>query len=169
MLRIIGAVLTAVGAAWIGFSTAAALRRRGQALAEIADGLECLALELERDAPALPRLMERTAAVSRGGARLLFRECAQALDGTSREPFALAWRRLVEAQPELGTEGQQALLPLANALGRCDGLEQQRELRSAAGRLRELGRRAEEDYRQQGRVYRTLGLSGGAFLVILLL
>ena len=36
-------------------------------------------------------------------------------------------------------------------------------------RLTELVRRTEEERRRQGKVYQVLGLSGGAFLIILLL
>ena len=36
-------------------------------------------------------------------------------------------------------------------------------------RLEEMADRVERDYRRRGRVYEALGLSGGAFLVILLL
>lgn len=169
MVRMMGAVLAAAGAAWMGFGAAAGLKRRGRALEEMADGLDLLALELEWGAPPLPGLMERAMAAGRGPARALFRDCVRALEGLEGEPFSHAWRRLAEAHAELGEEGRRALIPLGDILGRCDSREQQRAVRAAGKRLRELAGRAEEDYRRQGKVYQTLGLSGGAFLVILLL
>ena len=69
----------------------------------------------------------------------------------------------------LSPEGQAVLLPLGDTLGRY-GEDRQREALSAAcRRLEELAGRLEADSRCQGRVYQALGLSGGAFLVILLL
>ena len=54
-------------------------------------------------------------------------------------------------------------------MGRYDAERQREALAAARRRLEELAGRLEEDCRRQGRVYQALGLSGGAFLVILLL
>lgn len=169
MVRLLGAVLVAGGAAWMGFGAAASLRERGRALEEMAEGLALLARELELGSPPLPRLMERLAARSRGPARAMFRGCVKALERLDEEEFPHAWRRLAGERKELGETGRQALFPLGDVLGRCASLEQGRAAEQVGARLLELARQSEEDYRRQGKVYQTLGLSGGAFLVILLL
>ena len=64
---------------------------------------------------------------------------------------------------------QDVLLPLGETLGRCGADRQLEALSSARRRLEALSARLEADSRRQGRVYQALGLSGGAFLVILLL
>ena len=125
--------------------------------------------ELELDGPPLPQLMERLAEGSRGPARALFRDCRRALDELERESLSDAWEELVGARGELGREGQGALLPLGETLGRCGCKEQRRAAARVRIRLEELVRRTEEDRRRQGKVYQVLGLSGGAFLIILLL
>ena len=61
------------------------------------------------------------------------------------------------------------LAPLGELLGRYDGPAQRDGVAAVRARLEELADRAQADCRRQGRVYRALGLSGGAFLVILLL
>ena len=61
------------------------------------------------------------------------------------------------------------LFLLGDTLGRYDGERQREALAAARRRLEELSARLEEDSRRRGRVYQALGLSGGAFLVILLL
>lgn len=169
MVRLIGAVLVAAGGAALGFQAAAGLGRRVRALTEMAEGLALLERELELNAPPLSRLLEREAARSRGPAEALFRECLRGLDHLDREGFSDLWRRLVSGCVSLGSEGQAALAPLGDALGRYDGERQREALAAVRRRLEELAARLEEDSRRRGRVYQALGLSGGAFLVILLL
>ena len=169
MVRLLGAALVAAGAAWLGFRAAAALSTRARALEEMAQGLALLEQELELDGPPLPQLMERLEGGTRGPAKALFRDCRRALDELERESFSQAWERLVRSREELGREGRGALLSLGETLGRCDCGEQRRAVSRVRKRLTELARRTEEERRRQGKVYQVLGLSGGAFLIILLL
>ncbi len=169
MIRLMGAVLVAAGGAILGFQAAAVLRRRGRAVRRMEEGLALLERELELNAPPLSRLLERGAAHSQGPARALFQGCTQGLDNLDREDFSSLWRRLVRERAELTPEGQAILLPLGNTLGRYEGERQRETLSAARRRLGELAARLETDSRRQGRVYQVLGLSGGAFLVILLL
>ena len=169
MIRLMGAVLVAAGGAILGFQAAAVLRRRGRTVRRMEEGLALLERELELNAPPLSRLLERGAAHSQGPARALFQGCTQGLDNLDREDFSSLWRRLVRERAELTPEGQAILLPLGNTLGRYEGERQRETLSAARRRLGELAARLETDSRRQGRVYQVLGLSGGAFLVILLL
>lgn len=169
MIRLVGAALVAAGGAWIGFQAAAALRRQVRELRQLEAGLSLLERELELNAPPLARLLERGAARSQGPARVLFQGCLRGLGRLDREDFSCLWRRLVEEQTGLPPEGRDILSPLGDTLGRYEA-ERQREVLSAARRrLGELSARLEADSRRLGRVYQALGLSGGAFLVILLL
>lgn len=169
MMRLMGAALVAAGGAALGFQAAAGLRSQVRALEEMSQGLALLERELELNAPPLSRLLERGAERSRGPAEKLFRECLRGLDRLDREDFSTLWRRLVSGCMALGREGQAVLAPLGDTLGRYDGERQREALAAARRRLEELSARLEEDSRRRGRVYQALGLSGGAFLVILLL
>ena len=169
MIRLIGAALVAAGGAWLGLRAADGLRRRAVALRQMEAGLALLEQELELSASPLPRLMAWGAGHSQGPAAELFRGCAQGLDRLDRESFSALWRRLTAEREELGVEGQAVLLPLGDTLGRCDARRQREALSAARRQLEELAARLEADSRRQGRVYQALGLSGGAFLVILLL
>ena len=99
----------------------------------------------------------------------MFQGCRAALDRLEEEPFSAAWRKLVMELAKRGQEGQACLHPLGDTRGGCSGREQRQAVSLLRRRLEELTARAEEDRRRMGRVYQTLGLSGGAFLVILLL
>jgi len=169
MIRLIGAVLIAAGGGWMGLQAAGGLRRRVCALRQMEAGLAFLEQELELSAPPLPQLMARGAGRSQGPAEVLFRGCARGLERLDRESFSDLWHRLVGELEDLSAEGQAILLPLGDTLGRCDVQRQQEALSAARCRLKDLAVRQEADCRRQGRVYQALGLSGGAFLVILLL
>lgn len=169
MIRLIGAVLVAAGGAWLGFRAAANLRCQVRAVRQMEAGLSLLERDLELSAPPLLQLLARGSAQSEGPARKLFQACAKGLDNLDREDFATLWRRLVQERTELGPEGQAVLSPLGNTLGRYEIPRQREALTAACRRLAELSVQLEADSRRQGRVYQALGLSGGAFLVILLL
>ena len=169
MVRLIGAVLVAAGGGWLGFQAAAELRRGVRALEQMAEGLALLERELEMNAPPLSQLMARGAARGQGPARALFQGCVRGLDRLDREEFSALWRRLVREQDGLTGEGQAILSPLGDTLGRYEAERQREALAAARRRLEALAARLEADSRRQGRVCQALGLSGGAFLVILLL
>lgn len=169
MVRLVGAVLVAAGCTWLGFQAASELRRQLRSLREMSAGLALLERELELGRPPLPLLMERAAGRSSGTARLLFQRCREGLEQLDLENFSSLWRRLAEERSELTPEGQAILIPLGDILGRYEVHAQAEGLRAVRNRLDALAVRLEEENRRQGRVYQALGLSGGAFLVILLL
>lgn len=169
MVHVMGAVLVAAGGACLGFQAAAGLRRRVKAVRQMEAGLALLERELELNAPPLASLLERGAKHSQGPARELFEGCLRGLNDLDREDFSSLWRRLVEEQTGLPPEGRDILFPLGDTLGRYEAERQREALSAARRRLEELAARLEADSRRQGRVYQALGLSGGAFLVILLL
>lgn len=169
MWRMLGAVLLASGCGWFGFQASASLGVRVKALRAMAQGLAQLEQELELDCPPLPQLMERLAVGSRGPAKQLFQMCGQVLQQLDQEEFAQGWRRLVSGLEEVGEQAKMCLYPLGDTLGRCGWEEQKRVVECVRKELLELAGQAEEERRRQGKVYQALGLSGGAFLVILLL
>lgn len=169
MIRLIGAALVAAGAAWLGIQAAGELRRRALAVRQAAGGLVLLEGELELGAPPLSRLMARGAARSGGPVKELFQDCLQGLERLEQEEFSALWHRLAEDCTQLHPEARAILASLGDILGRYDAQRQREAISAARRRLEELAGRLEEDSRRQGRVYQTLGLSGGAFLVILLL
>lgn len=84
-------------------------------------------------------------------------------------PFGESWRQAVEELELLSPDAQAALLPLGEVLGRYEADSQRKALEHVRQALEREEQRAQEERRRLGRVYQALGLSGGAFLVILLL
>ena len=169
MMRLMGAVLVAFGSACLGLGAAADLGRRVRRLEAVSAGLELLERELwERGSP-LPELLDQLAQRTSEPACTLFAQCAAACGRLDREPFPDAWRRLVTELEGLTPEGRAALLPLGEVLGRYEAQGQREAIAQARAALERERERAEGEKLRMGRVYQALGLSGGAFLVILLL
>ena len=114
-------------------------------------------------------LLEDLSSRTREPASGLFSRCARACRELDRTPFGDSWRRLTAELAELSPEGRAALLPLGEVLGRYEADGQRAALKRAEEALERERERAEKERDRMGRVYQTLSLAGGAFLVILLL
>ena len=169
--------MVAFGALWAGWRAVEELRGRVRAAEAVIDGLELLERELWERGTALPELLEELevrgyrgrASRTREPASALFSRCARACRELDRAPFGDSWRRLTAELAELSPEGRAALLPLGEVLGRYEADGQRAALKRAEEALERERERAEKERDRMGRVYQTLSLAGGAFLVILLL
>ena len=169
MWKLVGAVLVAAGSGWLGLSAASGLTKRLRAVQAMIAGLELLERELWERGAALPELMAALARRCAQPAAGFFQRCAEGCARLDQVPFGESWRQAVEELELLSPDAQAALL----LWGRCWGGTR----RTASGkrwstRGRPWSGRSSEPRRSErrlGRVYQALGLSGGAFLVILLL
>ena len=169
MVKLFGATLTAAACAWIGFRGAGTLRLRVRGMRELEQGLLLLERELELHKAPLPELLEQVSRRSTGCAARLFSLCWEGMQGLERSSVRDIWERSLASCSVLGEETFQILLPLGAVLGQCGAEAQVEGIAAVRGQLERLSRLAEEEWRQQGGVYRIIGVSGGAFLVILLL
>ena len=105
---------------------------------------------------------------TRGAAKKLFTDFADALSKQETSVYEL-WERCVSHLEDLLPEGKNCLCALGAVLGRYDCREQRNCVAAVRHRL-ECIREAEGALcRSRCRTCQTLGLSGGAFLIILLL
>ena len=153
---------------WTGAGKRGELRERVRALEQMQEGLTLLCHELEWDAPPLPELMERLQQGSRGSARALFSDCARALERLDEHSFPQLWEQLLKRRGELGEDVRHLHL-LGGVLGRGDVAQQQHAARCCRDQIARALERAREREGTLGRLYQMVSLSGGAFLVILLL
>ena len=152
MMRLMGAVLVAFGAAWLGLTAAAELGRKVRRLEQLSNGLELLERELwERGSP-LPQVLEELSLRTGEPASTLFTQCAAACGRLDREPFPDAWRRLVTELEGLTPEGRAALLPLGEVLGRYEAQGQREAIAQARAALDRERERAESEKLRVGRV-----------------
>ena len=169
MIRLLGSVLVAGSAAFWGHHAASRLREQVRTLEELEQGLGLLEQEFALSAPDLPRLMEGLSRRTRGAARRLFSDFARGLNGLEHTPVSVLWTRAVEDIPSLIPEGRLCLSPLGEILGRYDSREQGAAAAAVRARLSTLREEHDRLCRPRCRVIRTVGVTGGAFLVILLL
>ena len=168
MMKLLGSVLVAAGAAFLGFRAAARLRGQLRALEEILAGLEILERELELYAPELRELMGRLSMRTRGSAKELFTAFERAL---AEETGAISarWENCVSQLEDLVPEGKCCLSSLGEILGRYDSREQCFCVAAVRRRLEHIRESEGALCQNRCRTCQTVGLSGGAFLVILLL
>lgn len=169
MIRLLGCVLIAAGAGYWGFCAAARLRAGVRALEELTAGLTLLEHALTLSAPALPELMQTLSLRARGTAGRLFNEFALALEELGERSVSSLWERTVSGLEGLSPDAGLCLAPLGEILGRCDCGEQCAAVRAVRGRLEQLREEEQKGCRLRCRTCQTVGLSGGAFLIILLL
>lgn len=169
MMHLMGAVCVAVGAVWLGLGAAAELGQRVRAVAAVSDGLELLERELcDRGTP-LPELLGQLAKRTQEPVQGLFDRCAKACEQLDQISFGESWRMEVGGMEGLSRESRAALSSLGEVLGRYEADGQQEALGRVRTALEREQLRAEQERGRMGRVYQVLGLSGGVFLVILLL
>lgn len=169
MKRLLGACMLAGCAAWTGFRAARDLRRRERTLGELDQGLELLSRELGLSAAPMDELLGKLAQKTTGAARSLFHGAWKALEKLDVQSFSQGWGIVVQNLPDLEEDAKDALVRLGQVLGSYGGEEQRQAIDAARRELGLLRERARSEWRRMGRVYQALGLSGGAFFLILLL
>ncbi len=170
MIRLLGALLTAGGGAFLGFSAAGQLKRRARVLRQLAGALEQMDREIAFRLTPMPQLMEELAAGYPPPVGTLFANCRKGMEQLGERTLAEIWRQAL-ADTELDLEGRAAAVldELGEVLGRFgeDGLHA--ALVRAGEELTREGELAREDGEKRGRMYQVLGLAWGALLAILLL
>lgn len=169
MIRLLGAALLACGSAALGFGAVGRLDGRVDDLRGLMSGVELMERELGWNLSPLPQQLRRAAGETQGRPAQFFSLCAQGAEHLNGRPFHQVWREAAEAcQMRLERTDLELLEGLGGVLGRYDGDSQRRALSAAAQRLEEQLAQAVEQRGRLGRVYGVLGLTAGAFLMILL-
>lgn len=167
-MRLLGCALVAAAGAFMGLRAAARLRKQLRVLDEIAEGLGLLEQELELHAPELEELMCGLSDRTQGAAKQLFSSFGTSViegEGTVAEQ----WGRSVSNVEELIPDGKLCLYGLGEVLGRYDCREQRNCVAAVRRRLEHIREAEGVLCRSRCRTCQTVGLSGGAFLIILLL
>ncbi|MGN0986066.1 MAG: stage III sporulation protein AB [Candidatus Enterenecus sp.] len=170
MIRLAGAALLAAGSGLLGLCAVHRLDGRVWDLRQLILGLETMIRELDYRLAPLPELLERAAAEAEGEVSQFFSLSARGASHLNGRTFQAVWRQAAEAaQLRLDQTDMALLEQLGGVLGRYDGESQRRALALAVDRLEERRVQAGERRARQGRVYGVLGLTAGAFLMILLI
>jgi len=170
MLRLLGAVLLMGGASAIGFSAAAQLRARVTCLRAFLGAVEYMERELAFRLTPVPVLFNSLAAMDITLAKGFFVRCVKGLTELGEKPLHVLWCEALEkSKLPLDDDETRTLAELGNVLGRYDGDGQREALALVHGRLARFLECAEEERNRLEKVYGALGLSAGAFLLLVLL
>ena len=165
----IGACFIIIGCGGFGFSVAAAHRQDERTLRQFVSALDYMECDLQYHMTPLPDLCRKAAAESSGCLRNIFGELADSLDMQISPDVGSCMRTVMRQCHNPPPQTAYHLLLLGSSLGRFDlkgqlhGLESVRS--SCRKALEEMGR----DRESRLRCYQTLGLCGGAALIILLI
>ena len=169
MLRLVGALLLLLSGGLLGLGAAGQLGEHVRCLQALDGALERMERELAFRLTPMPELLSRLARSTPDPAGALFAQCLAGFDRLEEEGLAGLWRQAVQAAKlPLEREELDLLIGLGEVLGRYDGAGQQEAVAAVRLELLPYLRRAEEERTRLGRVYGTLGLTAGAFLVLLL-
>lgn len=169
MIRGLGAVLVLGGCGFLGWILGQRASQRTALLRQLTRALEQLRREVGFHLTPLPELLERLAEGEGGTVGTFFHRCAQGA-ASPEEGISVAWRTAVEdLTPDIGAEAARCMDRLGQALGRWDALREGELLTAAVEELDSLRERSEQTARQEGRLYRSLGITLGALVVILLI
>ena len=168
-MQLLGTMLLAGGAALLGITAAHRTQWRVRDLRMLTEGLRMMLRELSYRLAPLPELLRSAEEGSEGCVKHFFDLCAQGADGLDGRTFHSIWRQsMQDSKLCLASEERHCLDSLGAVLGRYDSDNQLQALNIAINRLDELRGQAEEQSKRLGKLYSVLGLTAGAFLMILL-
>lgn len=169
MIRLAGIGCLAAGSVLLGICAVRHLNSRVNDLEQLLEGIAVIRRDMDYRLAPLPELLKMAAAQTAGRAEVLFDLSARGAEHLNGRTFHAVWDQAVEAsQLRLEPADLTILGRLGCVLGRYDEENQRQALDTAQIRLEEQLQLAKEQSRKMGRVYSVLGLTAGAFLIILL-
>ena len=169
MIKICGVILLLFGATWAGLSASRKLDMRVKTLCSVLECLELFEWELATNIPPTNQLFEYVSKRVAEPASLFLDACLQSMQANEyimSEVWESSARRKLMA---LNYDDFEVLLPLGAILGRYDADSQKRSIMSAHRRLTDNLNNAIDEKKRLGRLYSTLGVTAGVFLVIIFL
>lgn len=170
MLKVAGSVLLLAGSTILGTALVGRLKQREKALAALIQALTAMERELSFRLPPMGEWLLRAAEGSPEPAASFLRDCGESLDRQEGRPLVQLWQEAaLERLQVLNQEDLTPLLTLGTVLGRYGWEDQKKALAVAGERLADALAQAQEERQGKGKVYRTLSLAAGIFLVIILI
>lgn len=169
MTRVLGSALLLLGGLALGLVPVRELSRRARVLALWGDALLLLEGELSFALPAIPQLLERLAQRLPSPVGTTFAAAEAGLTELGEYSFGQIWEKALREHSGLREEELAPLRPLGEVLSRYERAERDRAIERAREQLLRQETLDRETVRQKGRSYGVLGVTLGAFAVILLL
>ncbi len=171
MFRIIGVILICSGTAMIGFRAGAAATTRSKVLASFVLAVDIMSAEISCMLTPLREILEKLLLQLDEPVRRFFYRCLSEHTSQKDSKFSQIWTEQLNNSKELCLRecDIQLLSEIGNTFGHYSGEEQVRVLQGIRDKLEKAEKQALEDCAKNGRLYRSLGITCGIALVILLI
>lgn len=171
MLKLFGAVLVLLAGTMLGFAKASVYARRPKQIRGLIHALQRLETEMNYGFTLLPEALLRIAGQLEPQLAVLFRTAAEPLLAGDGATAGESWRNAVNAcwkQTALSSNEREILSQMSFTLGISDRDDQIKHLRLAVSLLQAEEQSAWDDQRRYEKMWRSLGVLAGAFVVILM-
>lgn len=166
ILKIFGAATVVVCCSLLGLRCAGAYSRRVSTLRALIGTLTVARSEICDLLSPLPELTEMLSQTAPGPARIFWRDFGAA--SRAGMAFPEAWKYAAERLLHIDEKSREAVMSLANVIGRYDSEAQRDELTRTVTVLEEALREAESERSSGGRTCAALGIGVGVMLAIIL-
>lgn len=170
MLKVLGAMLIFFAGTMIGFYQSQQYSNRPRHIRALQQALLRLETEISYGMTPLPEALATIGEHTAEPIGALFRMTATELEKAATTT-ALAWEtavRNVWMRTSMGDAEKEVMLRLGSTLGASDKSEQIKHLRLAASQLQSAMDEAVDEQRRYAKMWRSLGMLGGALLIILM-
>lgn len=167
MMNFLGAMMVALGCAYIGWDKAREIKRKGEITGEFIRILDKIRREITEYHRSLPFMMKKIQAKEGSVSRKFFLSLERELLKKDERGFFEKWEDLLETSQEIPVELVELIKPLGAVLGQHTASCQGQALTAVLKELKDLQEKQEEEYGRLSQVYTTLGVSSGLFFVIL--
>ena len=170
MLKVFGALMLVCGCTGIGVLQVNQMDRRIKTLRALEAALAVIEREMAFRIPLLEELLSSAAQSAEGQTKSFLSLCVIELNKNLDRPFYEIWKQAAHKHlADLRKNDLDPILALGSILGKYAGEEQRKAIEQTRAVLSQVLSDALLERNSQSKVYRALGVTAGAFLVILLL
>ena len=169
-MKLFGSMLLLAGCSGAGIILVKRLENRAKILQSMISVLEIMEREMGFRLSTLDEIIDAARRDVSGPVKEFLCRCLTVLNEKCDVLFSEIWSQaLNECLPMLNWTDRESMLALGAVLGRYDAESQKQMIEHVRMRLEESLAEAKKECRSHGKVYRTVGATAGALLVILLL
>lgn len=172
MLKYIGAVIVCVSGFVLGLKKAFIVEERLELLNEFEKSVLLLRGEIRYSSATLPEAVLSVGNRINGSLKNFYNSLYECLMNSPGISFAKLWEEQCELffdKEEIHSDDKKMFMELGKLLGHLDIDMQLKNIELCISRLKEQQKNAAEDIKNKSKLYKTIGLSGGALLTLLLL
>lgn len=172
ILKILGGVVICLSAFAIGMKKASSFEKRLDILNEFEKSLVLLKGEIKYSAASLPESIQSVSKRTSNEVMSFYKNLSEKIMESKDIALSKLWEEEVKGTlktEEIKQEDLELFIDLGKQLGHLDVDMQIKNIDLCISRLKERQVEAEEDIKMKSKLYRTLGVSGGAILTLMLL